>query len=333
MSVGLRHSSPLPLAFLTAGLLALSSTPAFAQQPPLVQATRRAQPAQDVQIQIDAHIISLSVDEFERIGVDFESRSTAEAGRVVARPTPDTLFLTEKQKNELMESMSGNGRMNVLSEPKLITLNGQTAVVSIGQGDEIKLRVTPVVSSDRRSIRVCVKADVTEHCSPGSCVKESSVNTQVVENTVAIPDGGTTLLFGPKKTVDVRYEYGPPMLSRIPYLERLFKNVGYSQETRQLMVVLTPRIVVPESEELKARVKEPPEYPGLQLGDRHAEKLAIFEMTEESAVKVEPRQNRMGKAVADLVKAYREACAVGQIEEAEKLARAALLLDPTCFAK
>jgi hypothetical protein len=37
--------------------------------------------------------------------------------------------------------------------------------------------------------------------------------------------------------------------------------------------------------------------------------------------------------VAELIRAYEAACAEGQTEEAEKLARAALLLDPTCFSK
>jgi hypothetical protein len=37
------------------------------------------------------------------------------------------------------------------------------------------------------------------------------------------------------------------------------------------------------------------------------------------------------KIVADLLHAYDTACAGGRGEEADKLARAALILDPTCF--
>ena len=40
---------------------------------------------------------------------------------------------------------------------------------------------------------------------------------------------------------------------------------------------------------------------------------------------------RQAKAVAELVKAYEEACAAGHVEEAEKFAKAALTLDPMCF--
>ena len=63
-----------------------------------------------------------------------------------------------------------------------------------------------------------------------------------------IPEGQTLLLGGVKKLTEERNEFGPPILSKIPYLNRLFKNVGYGRETVSLVIMVTPRIVVREDE-------------------------------------------------------------------------------------
>ncbi|GBD36698.1 hypothetical protein HRbin36_01826 [bacterium HR36] len=70
-----------------------------------------------------------------------------------------------------------------------------------------------------------------------------------VQTTVMVPDGGTVLMGGFKTLSEGRTEFGPPILSKIPYLNRLFTNVGYGREARSLMIMITPRIIIPEEEE------------------------------------------------------------------------------------
>jgi len=41
------------------------------------------------------------------------------------------------------------------------------------------------------------------------------------------------------------------MLSKIPYINRLFKNVAIGRETNTLMMTVTPCIIIPEEEEEK----------------------------------------------------------------------------------
>ena len=50
-----------------------------------------------------------------------------------------------------------------------------------------------------------------------------------------------------------RSERGVPFLSNIPYINRLFKNVGIGRETENLMMMVTPRIII-QSEEEEAQV-------------------------------------------------------------------------------
>jgi type II secretory pathway component GspD/PulD (secretin) len=74
-------------------------------------------------------------------------------------------------------------------------------------------------------------------------------NTVSVVTTVAVPDGGTVLLGGLKRLSEGRNEFGPPVLSKIPYLDRLFRNVGYGREVQNLMMMVTPRIIINAEEE------------------------------------------------------------------------------------
>jgi general secretion pathway protein D len=79
-----------------------------------------------------------------------------------------------------------------------------------------------------------------------------------VNTTVSVPDGGTVLLGGIKRLSEGRNEFGVPILSKLPYINRLFKNVGIGRETQSLMMMVTPRIIIQEEEEERLGVQVPP---------------------------------------------------------------------------
>ncbi len=86
----------------------------------------------------------------------------------------------------------------------------------------------------------------------GTTVQLPTLGTTSVQTTVTVPDGGTILLGGIKRLREGRVERGVPFLNKIPYVSRLFKNVGIGRETSSLMMVVTPRIIIPEEEEERA---------------------------------------------------------------------------------
>jgi hypothetical protein len=69
-----------------------------------------------------------------------------------------------------------------------------------------------------------------------------------VTTTVSVPDGGTVLLGGIKRLSEGRTERGVPTLNKIPYVNRLFNNVGVGQDAQSLMMMVTPRIIIQEEE-------------------------------------------------------------------------------------
>jgi type II secretory pathway component GspD/PulD (secretin) len=78
--------------------------------------------------------------------------------------------------------------------------------------------------------------------------QQPTFTTVNINTTVQVPDGGTVLLGGIKTLSEGRNEFGPPVLSKIPYINRLFKNVGFGREAQSLMIMITPRIIINEEE-------------------------------------------------------------------------------------
>ena len=83
----------------------------------------------------------------------------------------------------------------------------------------------------------------------GTTVQQPTLGQTSVNTTVSVPDGGTILLGGIKRLREARTERGTPILSKIPYINRLFKNNAIGRETNTLMMTVTPRIIIPEEEE------------------------------------------------------------------------------------
>lgn len=84
----------------------------------------------------------------------------------------------------------------------------------------------------------------------GTTVQLPTFATTSVSTTVSVPDGGTILLGGIKRMAEGRTERGTPFLSKIPYVSRLFRNVAVGRDARSLMLMVTPRIIIQEEEEV-----------------------------------------------------------------------------------
>jgi general secretion pathway protein D len=158
----------------------------------------------------------------------------------------------------------------------------QPVIVVLSEGTF--LTVQAVVSNDRRFVRLTLvpffseirnvnqftftgsetTIDDTSSEADGDSRAENNNRTRVrtgttvqlptyafvtVTTTVSVPDGGTVLLGGIKRLNEGRNEFGVPILSKVPYVNRLFRNVGIGRETQSLMLMVTPRIIIQEEEE------------------------------------------------------------------------------------
>ncbi|WP_246151491.1 type II secretion system protein GspD [Rubripirellula reticaptiva] len=102
------------------------------------------------------------------------------------------------------------------------------------------------VVDDNDSNDTTDETDVIE----GTTVQLPTFAFTSVSTTVSVPDGGTILLGGIKRMSEARQERGTPILSKIPYVSRLFRNTATSRTAQSLMLMVTPRIIIQEEEEL-----------------------------------------------------------------------------------
>ncbi len=207
-------------------------------------------------------------------------------------------FLSDVEVYFFLTAAQGDTRANVLQAPKVTTFNGASATIVnaqlqwyvaqltpiVGPGsvafvptpaplpNGVTLTVTPVVSADRRYVRLTISplfntiAGFTTINVPAAVggsglgggaatinatLQLPQTDTTTVSTTVTVPDGGTVLLGGVKQLNEQRIEYGVPVLSKIPWLDRLFRNVGIGRVSTSLMLMVTPRIIILEEEEEK----------------------------------------------------------------------------------
>jgi len=132
------------------------------------------------------------------------------------------------------------------------TFSGSKRVVERASASSSK---TPTPSGDSTSSDT--SGDL-ETSSDGITVQLPNFSFVTVNTTVSVPDGGTVLLGGIKRLSEGRNEFGVPILSKLPYINRLFKNVGIGRETQSLMMMVTPRIIIQEEEEERLGIQTPP---------------------------------------------------------------------------
>jgi type II secretory pathway component GspD/PulD (secretin) len=210
-------------------------------------------------------------------------------------------FLSDLEVFFFMTAIQGDQRSNVVLAPKVTSLNGAAASVINFRGENyvaglfpiigvgsvafqpqiqtfpsgVQLFVTPVVSADRRYVRMSLNPVFTtlegfDNFTVPAAVgggglggQSGTVNAQLqlpiftiasISTTVTVPDGGTVLLGGVKELREERNEFGVPILGKTPMIDRLFRNIGIGRRTRSLMLMVTPRIIILEEEEEKLGV-------------------------------------------------------------------------------
>ena len=91
----------------------------------------------------------------------------------------------------------------------------------------------------------------TQPISTNGVIQLPEVRTTQVATTVDVPDGGTLLLGGETISGEVEREQGVPILSKIPFLKRLFTNRGMSKDDQVLLILVKPTIIIEREQEQK----------------------------------------------------------------------------------
>ena len=124
------------------------------------------------------------------------------------------------------------------------------------------LFVRGTVSADRRYVTMTIVPQVqslvsmetipTEFNEEGETIaflQLPTLSVTTLVTTVSVPDRGTLLLGGQKLAGEVEQEKGVPVLSKVPFLNRLFTNREMVRDERTLLILVKPQIIIQREEE------------------------------------------------------------------------------------
>ena len=168
--------------------------------------------------------------------------------------------------NAMLMAMESKQEGRIISAPRILTLDNKPALISQGfeypyqtrdedgqtevafKNVDLKLNVTPHITPDNRiSMKVQIQNnDIFQQTADGPALSTNEASTELLVN-----DGDTFVIGGIIRENQTTTNDGLPGLSKIPILGWLFKSRVKSQDKRELLIFITPRIVQLEQRQMQ----------------------------------------------------------------------------------
>ncbi len=240
------------------------------------------------QVMIEAHVVEVALSDQFELGIDWSLVPAFEglgglrgilgggAGAVQRTARATGFFqvgLATQTVSVLLSALAQQGDVNVLSRPRISTLNNQKAVIKVAVDDVffvtirtedpvtgriretqtpqtvtegVVLDVTPQIGDDG-VITMNIRPSITERVG----VARSRLGDEVpiiavrATDTVArVPDGQTVVIAGLIQDRASRAVSGTPGAKDLPGLGWLFRRTEKERRKSELVVFLTPRLLV-----------------------------------------------------------------------------------------
>lgn len=257
------------------------------------EATIRALDVKPGLVEIEVRIIEVNTDALESLGIDWRLRtgkidfqsgngnqpgldfgSALSSGKPLAGPSGSqsvlpptagvfTTVLGDAGRFLIMRvnALAQDGRANLLSSPKVLTLDNVEAVlenlntffvrvagnldaslydVSVGTS----MRVTPLIVKDGDGQQVKLAIRIEDGALTGNTVDNIPIVRRSAITTQSLIDNGQALLIaGYAQESDTNDNSGVPGLSSLPYVGNLFKHTEKRKTRVERFYLLTPRVV------------------------------------------------------------------------------------------
>lgn len=231
-----------------------------------------------MQVLIEAAITEVSLTDDLRFGLQWNfvegnenavlTDSTTGTGLLRDVPGFSFLFGSASSLTGVLNALEGKTKVNVVSAPKLVVINNQTATLQVGdqvpvltqnststidpnapiinaveyRDTGVILRITPRVNSSG-----LVLLDITQEVSDvqpsGSGINSPTIATRRITTSVAVQDGEVMALGGLIRNAQTREKRGIPFLSQIPIIGGLFGRQVEATDKVELVVLLKPRVI------------------------------------------------------------------------------------------
>jgi type IV pilus assembly protein PilQ len=160
-----------------------------------------------------------------------------------------------------LQAAESEGLINILSAPKVATLNNQAASIQSGVqipiqtianntvtvqyvNATLRLDVTPQVTAEgtvMMDIQISKREPQLAFLVPGAT--NAPIATKEAQTRLLVRDGGTAVIGGIYRVSTDQGEDRVPGLANIPIIGYLFKNKSRREENEELLIFITPRII------------------------------------------------------------------------------------------
>lgn len=157
-----------------------------------------------------------------------------------------------------LSAMQSEGKIEIVSQPKVITTNGKAAYIKSGKEVPYQTVEDGEVSIEFKD--VVLSLDVTPQINPGNRIAlelkitkdsigetldngEIGIDTNELETSVVVKDGETIVLGGVYQNNRADYVYKTPLLGDIPVLGNLFKKTVAEDNKEELLIFITPKLI------------------------------------------------------------------------------------------
>ncbi len=166
-----------------------------------------------------------------------------------------------------LRAFEQQGDVKIISSPKILTLDNKKATIKQGlklpvttrdQNNafttvyidaNLRLEVTPHIARNGKKITMSVKLNndrIEDRIQDINLNR--AINTQEAELELAINDGETLVIGGIKSRTESNTDRGVPGLKDVPILGWLFKSKEKSTDDSELLLFITPKIILPLQE-------------------------------------------------------------------------------------
>lgn len=156
------------------------------------------------------------------------------------------------------------GLTNILSAPRILTLNSEKAMIKQGmevayyerddsggatvsfKEVDLLLEVTPQITLDNR-ITLEIYITKNELVDATNFEKEPAINTNEARTKFMVDDGDTVVIGGILKSTRANSEQGIPGLRNLSLLGWLFQSERINESKNELLIFMTPKIITLEN--------------------------------------------------------------------------------------
>ncbi|MCA9287081.1 MAG: hypothetical protein KDA05_00765 [Phycisphaerales bacterium] len=243
------------------------------------------------QVMIQVLIAELTIDAEKDWGVDFSagpfggsmtSIASNPAGAAITSALGVPNFSVNSADFGLMiRALEAQGRLEVLSRPHVTVNNNETAEFNAGENiaivsgverldngntrseverDDVGiiLNVTPTISGDgfvRLEVHPTISAVSARTTEISEDFSAPIITQRFVRTTVTVKDGETLVIGGLLQTRNEERQTRVPILGSIPGVGSIFRTTQHTNQTTELLIIITPRVVTGHSDEDVSRLR------------------------------------------------------------------------------